>query len=76
MSFISFLHNVILPKAVSAQPRVVAYCSMGGGMYVFCEMQEYFKLEFVLKVDFLNTLKIVLYKWIHSDGHDLFNHIK
>lgn len=57
-SFISFLHNVILTKAVSAQPRVVAYCSMGGRMYIVCEMQEYFKLEFVLKMGFLIYWKL------------------
>lgn len=49
---------------------------MGGGMYIVCEMPEYFKLEFVLKVHFLNTLKTVLYKCVHNEGHDLFKHIK
>lgn len=49
---ISFVHNVILPTVVSAQPRIVAYCSMGEGMCIVGEWQECLKLEFVLKVFF------------------------
>lgn len=45
-------------------------------MCIECETQEYFKLKFVLKVGFFNTLKTVLYKCIHSEGRDLFKRIK
>lgn len=76
--FISFVHNVILLTVVSAQSRVVAYCSMGEGMCIVGERQECLKLEFVLKVFFFffNRLRTVSYKCIHSEGHDLFKHIK